>query len=268
MLRQFIIHLDLGFAYLSQFMKTRMEYKADLILGLVTGLLFQLITLVFIDVLFAKQGLTINFWTKGQILFIYGFSIFPLNLFFAFFPNLYNVGSVYIIEGNFDRILLRPLNSLFQVLLEKVDIESLIGMLVGGAIVCYASAQLNLEWTIIKVVTFAGMVICGMFIYGGVFTAVASFSFWWPDRVGLMAPLFNMITFGKYPVTIYNRFLQYILMWIIPFAFVAFFPSAYFLDNVQFRTYVALIPVVAFCSMSAGMIIWNLGTRHYESTGS
>ncbi len=268
MIRRFFLHLDLAFAYLAQFMKTRMEYKADLILGLVTGLLFQLITLVFIDVIFAKQGITINFWTKEQILFIYGFSIFPLNLFFAFFPNLYNVGSLYIIEGNFDRILLRPLNSLFQVLMEKVDIESLIGMLVGAAIICYASAELHFEWTVLNLLIFLLMIICGMFIYGGVFTAVAAFSFWWPDRVGLMAPLFNMITFGKYPVTIYNRLLQYILMWIIPFAFVAFFPSTYFLDRPEFHNYVLLIPVVACASMLVGMTIWNLGTRHYESTGS
>ena len=267
-MRSVILHIELALAYLSKFIKTRIEYKGDFILGLVTGVLFQVITLIFIDVLFTKNSLTIDGWTKGHVLFIYGFSIFPLNLFFAFFPNLYNVGSKYIIEGHLDRILLRPLNSLFQVLLEEVDIESLVGLIVGLAIVSYASVLLNIQWSFAKVLIFGAMAICGMFIYGGIFTAVASLSFWWPDRIGLMAPLFNMITFGKYPVTIYNRFLQYVLMWIIPFAFVAFFPSTFFLGFDSYTVYVWLVPIVSAASMAAGFGIWNLGIRHYESTGS
>ena len=267
-MRSILLHMDLALAYFGKFLKTRLEYKGDFFLGLITGVLFQIVTLIFIDVLFARNSLTIDGWTKNHVLFIYGFSIFPLNLFFAFFPNLYNIGSKYIIEGHLDRILLRPLNSLFQVLIEEVDIESLIGLLVGVAIVYHASIQLDIPWSLAKVCFFGAMALCGMFIYGGVFTAVASLSFWWPDRIGLMAPLFNMITFGKYPVTIYNRFLQYILMWIIPFAFVAFFPSTFFLGFHNYSIYVFLVPVIAVASMVIGYSIWSFGIRYYESTGS
>ena len=145
--RRIWLHFDIATAYFVKFVKTRLEYKADLILGLVTGLLFQIITLIFIDVLFAKRELTLSGWTKAHVLFIYGFSIFPLNLFFAFCPNLYNVGSNYIIEGNLDRILLRPLNSLFQIFIEEVDIESLVGLIVGFVIINHASARLNISWS-------------------------------------------------------------------------------------------------------------------------
>ena len=43
--------------------------------------------------------------------------------------------------------LLRPLNSLFQVLMEEVDIESLIGTLVGIAIImpCVGTVKSSLE---------------------------------------------------------------------------------------------------------------------------
>ena len=267
-MRAVLLHVELALAYSTKFIKTRLEYKADFFLGLVTGVLFQIVTLIFIDVLFTKNSLTIGGWTKGHVLFIYGFSIFPLNLFFAFFPNLYNIGNKYIIEGHLDRVLLRPLNSLFQVLMEEMDIEKLAGLIVGIVIVSYASVQLNIEWTLATLFLFGLMAFCGMFIYGGVFTAVASLSFWWPDRIGLMAPLFNMITFGKYPVTIYNRFLQYVLMWIIPFAFVAFFPSTFFLGFNTYRMYVWLVPVIAIASMTIGYSVWKMGIRNYESTGS
>ena len=67
--------MELAFAYLAQFIKTRLEYKADFLVGLFIGLLFQGITLIFIDVLFAERALTLNGWTKAQVFFIYGYSV-------------------------------------------------------------------------------------------------------------------------------------------------------------------------------------------------
>lgn len=262
------LHVELAFAYLAQFIKTRLEYKADFLLGLFSGLLFHVVTLVFIDVLFAERVLTLNGWTKAQVFFIYGFSIFPMSFFSAFFSNLYMVSGFYIIEGNLDRVLLRPLNTLFQVLLERVRIESLFGLVIGGAIVYFASAHLGLEWSAGRVLLLAALAGCGLLIYAGVFTGLAALSFWWPDRMGLLPPVYNMIAFGKYPVTIYNPLLQFILTWVVPFAFVAFFPSTLFLGREDFRFYFWITPVVAAITAAVGFTIWTLGVRRYESTGS
>jgi ABC-2 type transport system permease protein len=263
-----MLHFQLSFAYLAQFIKTRLEYKADFILGAVSSVTFHAITLIFIDVLFAERTYTMNGWSKAQVFFIYGFSILPQTLFFAFFSNLYAVSDQYIIEGNFDRILLRPLNSLFQILLERVRIESLLGLPVGVVVLIIAGRALQVDWSLLDALLLTGMVFCGVAIYAGVFITLASLSFWWPDRMGLLPPVYNMIAFGKYPVTIYHPFLQFILMWVVPFAFVAFFPSTAFMQRQEFRYYVMLVPVVAFGAMTVAAFFWTMGTRRYESTGS
>lgn len=267
-LRRITLHFELGLAYLAQFIKTRLEYKADCLLGLLTSLLFHAVTLVFIDVLFAERTLTLNGWSKAQVFFIYGFSTLPMALFSAFFANLYMVGSTYIIDGHLDRVLLRPLGSLFQVLLEKVNIERLFGVVIGAAIMYFASRQMELRWTVGRVFLLAALAGCGTLIYAGVFTTLASLSFWWPDRMGLLPPVYNMIAFGKYPVTIYNPMLQFILKWIVPFAFVAFYPSTEFLGRQEYRLYVALTPLVAVATAAVGWGVWRLGVKRYESTGS
>ncbi len=59
----------------------------------------------------------------------------------AVFSNLYNVGNTYIIEGHLDRVLLRPLNSFFQVLMEKVAVERVVGFVLSGAIMAYAAVS-------------------------------------------------------------------------------------------------------------------------------
>lgn len=268
MIRSFALHFELLFAYLAQFIKTRFEYKADFFLGLFSSLMFHIVTLIFIDVLFAERTMTLNGWTRAQVFFIYGFSIIPLTLFSAFFTNLYMFAGTYIVEGQFDRVLLRPLDSLFQVLLERVNIERLFGLAMGIGILYYASSQIGLEWSVGKIVLLIFLSFCGLGVYGGVFIFLAAMSFWWPDRMGLLPPIYNMTAFGKYPVTIYHPVLQFLLKWIIPFAFVAFFPSTQFLDKEQFRFYVLLTPVVTICSLAVGIGVWHLGVRRYESTGS
>jgi ABC-2 type transport system permease protein len=268
LVRNVLLHVDLACSYLAQFLKARLEYKVDFLVGFVTSLLFNGIMIIFIEVLFARQTSTLNGWTKAQVFFIYGFSLFPQTLFGTFFSNLYNVGGMYIVEGNLDRVLLRPLSSLFQVLMERIRIEALTGLAVGVAVLWYASVQLDLVWTFGMVLVFVVYCICGMLIFAGVFITLASLSFWWPDRMGLMPPVYNLIAFGKYPITIYNPFLQFVLMWIIPFAFVAFFPSTHFLNEERFRLYFYLTPVVALGCAAIGFTVWNLGVKRYESTGS
>ena len=221
---RFRLHCHLMGVYMAQFIKSRLEYKADFLLGLSTIIMFHGVSVFFIDTLFTRNALTLNGWSKYEVLFIYGFSIFPLNLFFCFFSSLYMFANKHIIEGQFDRILPRPLNTLFQVLLEKIDVDDLFGIFVGIGITTYASVILGIEWSFLKLVVAVVLVLSGVMIYGGIFIALAALSFWWPDRMGFMPPVFNMIAFGKYPVEIYSRFLQFLLMWIVPFAFVAFSP--------------------------------------------
>jgi len=97
MIRSLILYIDITLSYLAQFMKTRLEYKVDFLIGLVSTLLFQVITLMFIDVLFAEQTLTLNGWTKAHLFFIYGFNILPLTFFSAFCTNIYMVAGSYIV---------------------------------------------------------------------------------------------------------------------------------------------------------------------------
>ena len=65
--------------------------------------------------------------------------------------NLYEFGNEYIMEGKFDRVLIRPISSLFQVLFENFRIESFQEMIVGLAVVGWASRRMGYQWTVADV---------------------------------------------------------------------------------------------------------------------
>src|SRR5512134_3676474 len=118
----------------------------------------------FVLVLFSKIP-RLQDWSFYEVLFLYGFSLIPLGFFNILSWNLYEFGDLYIIQGRFDRILLRPVDTLFQVLFEKFRLESLQEVVTGVAVVALCAKHLNIEWGPTDYFWFAVMIVCGTVIY-------------------------------------------------------------------------------------------------------
>jgi ABC-2 type transport system permease protein len=260
-------HLKLFLLYFAQYAKVRLAYKADFFIAFFSSMTATVLGFGFVLVLFSKIP-RLQDWSFYEILFLYGFSLIPLGFFNVISWNLYEFGDLYIIQGRFDRILLRPVATLFQVIFEKFRLESLQEVVTGIAVVALCARRLSLEWHLADYFWFALMVACGAVIYLSVFLILTSVSFWFEDRVGIVPPVFNMLTFGRYPLTIYNVFVQFLLSWIIPFGFASFYPTTHFLRRAAFHSYFLLVPVVAASFCLLAVYTWNRGVENYSSTGS
>ena len=209
-------------------------------------------------------------WRFEEVLFLYGFSLIPYGLFNVISTNLYDFGNNYIIEGKFDRILLRPISSLFQILFETFRIESLQEVATG--IFCMAWASLRLHTSLGRpgrLLLFLFFALCAGVIYISVFLILTTVSFWFEDRIGVHPPVWNVIAFGRYPLSIYSGAVQFFLCWIIPFGLASFYPSVRLLGRTVSPEYAPLVPVVAVVfSDDRHCRFGTLGTRHYSSTGS
>jgi ABC-2 type transport system permease protein len=260
-------HLRLFLLYFAQYAKVRLAYKADFIIAFFSSMAATVLGFGFVLVLFSKIP-KLQDWSFYEILFLYGFSLIPLGIFNVVSWNLYEFGDIYIIQGRFDRILLRPVDTLFQVIFEKFRLESLQEVATGILVIAICARRLNLSWSITEFLWFALMVACGAVVYLSVFLILTSVSFWFEDRVGIVPPVFNMLNFARYPLTIYNVFVQFLLSWIVPFAFASFYPTTHFLGRKAFTSYFHLVPAVAATFLLIAIIVWNKGVRNYSSTGS
>ena len=260
-------YLRLFFHCFLQYSKVRLAYKGDLIVSLITALVATIFGLALVFLLFRKSP-HIAGWSFHEILFLYGFGLIPLALFNTISVNLHYFGQVYIVEGKFDRVLLRPVHSLFQVMSEQYRLESLGDALVGLVIVVYTSRLLDLNFDVLDWLFLAAAVFCGLLIYISVFLLLTCVGFWVEDRVGLIPPVYNMLAFGRYPLDIYNPFIRFLLSWIVPFGFAAFYPSTELLGHFEYRSYVAALPVLTAAFLVAAILLWNRGVKNYSSTGS
>src|SRR3990172_8851046 len=169
-------HLRLLVLYFAQYAKVRMAYKADFFIAVFSSMSATVLGFGFVLVLFSKIP-RLGDWSFYEVLFLYGFSLIPLGFFNVISWNLYEFGDLYIIQGRFDRLLVRPIHTLFQVLFEKFRLESLQEVVTGVAVTGLCARRLQLSWHPLDYAWFALMVACGALIYLSVFLFLTPLSF-------------------------------------------------------------------------------------------
>ncbi len=254
-------------AYFAQFVKMRLAYRMDFLVDTLAVSFSMVIQLAVLTTLFSKVK-SLDGWSFEQVLFIYAFSLLPLGLFNLVSVNLYRFSDQYIIQGKFDRVLLRPVGTLAQVIFESFNVSGLNEIILGIVVMTYAGMKLGLDFGVQEILAMAILAPSASLVYMGVFLAITSVSFWHEDRMGLAPPVYNIIRFSRYPITIYSLPIRIFLTFVLPFAWVAFFPATWFLGSEEFGRLALLTPLVGLVVFGGAIMIWQRGVRNYASTGS
>ena len=267
-----IFYIKLFFIFFKLNLKAQMEYRINFIMSILHILILQLGSLGLIWVVLDRFH-TLSEWTFGEIAFLVGLRLLSHGLFTLFLPEISWGLNNYILRGEFDRFLLKPVNPLFLLITNSILLSGITDFSSGVVILWIATKSLELNWTFINLLMLLVVVFSGLLIELSVYLATSSASFW---VINLQA--LNSITFQfheqyiLYPISIYGKPIQYFLTFIIPFAFINFYPSAYFLNkpsSLLFHSYfVYITPIVALISFGVAYLIWKRGILAYQSTGS
>ena len=253
--------------FVAQYMKNLMEYKVDFLTGAISFLLGQVIQIAFLGIIFSGIPDLVG-WEFNEILFIYGFSLIPKGLDHLLFDNLWSVGYFIVRKGDFDKYLTRPINSLFYVICEKFCVDAFGELLIGLVLMVYSMIQLKLTITWYMIPLFLVAVVFATLIYTAIKIATSAISFW-TKASGHITHMFYMTNdFSKYPTTIYNKFVRTFIIYIVPFAFTAFYPASYFLTGENPLFCIGGTVVASVVLLTVSVFIWNRGIKAYESAGS
>lgn len=262
-----MFYLSLMQHYFKNYAKTKLTYRADFWIELFADFAFQAVNLIFILVVF-RHTPSLGGWSEAEVIFVYGFFMIPAGLFETFF-NLWRFSDRYIVKGEMDRVLTRPAYNWFQIVLENMDPPALFGSAAGLIIMisCWGEIGLPLHfWDIPLMIVF---VISAVLIYAGIYTALAALSFYSDAPTGIIPLMYNIQSYGRYPVNIYNKIIRFLLTWLLPFAFVGVIPASYFLHNKEDLSSIALLtPVAGIVVFTIGMLVWNHGVKRYRGAGS
>ena len=254
--------------FVAQFFKYIVQSKVDFILGLVGFFLTQAAGIAFLYLVFQQIPMLAD-WTLPQLIFIYGFAQIPRGIDHLFTDNIWMVAWYYVVNGQFDRYMLRPMNLFFQVICEKLQPDALGELLVGTILLGISVSNGIVAVSGIKIVLFFVSVIAGAVIYTSVKLLFASFAFWMKISGPVLYTAYQLADFAKYPTEIYAKGVRFIITWVIPFGFVAYLPASYFLKpQVSASATIGVECILAVVSFAIAYGVFCLGTKSYESAGN
>lgn len=248
-------------------MKSLMQSKLDFFMGLFSFFLNQAIGIIFLFLVFQKIP-NLNGWQFYELVFIYGFAQIPRGIDHFFTDYLWVFCRRTIREGSFDRYLLRPINPLFQVVVERCQPDGLGEILVGLLLVITAAQNLGIEMSFLAVLAFILAVIAGSIIFTSIKLFFATNAFFIKDAYSLLFLAYNLSDFAKYPLNIYSGFIRVVLSYIIPFSFAAFIPASFFLNDVSIISTIGAGLLVAIIAFFIAYRYFVFGIKHYESAGN
>ncbi len=263
--------LRLYFRYLGVSVRAQMQYRASFIMMSLGHMLVTGIEFLGLVVLFSRFG-SLRGWTLPEVALLYGL----VNMTFAIADAVargFDVCWQLLKSGDFDRLLLRPRSTAFQLAGQEVVLRRVGRFAQGLAVFLWAASALHLAWTPVRLAFVASAIAGGVCIFVGFFILQATLSFWTIETIELG----NILTHGgvetaQYPLTIYRPWFRTFFTTVAPLAFISYFPGLVLLGRpAQSGLPAPLLwcsPLVGLAFLTLCLRLWRFGERHYLSTGS
>ncbi|MET9884859.1 ABC transporter permease [Streptomyces sp. NPDC006430] len=251
--------------------RSTMTYRTSFFLSAFGNAAIQFLDFVAIWIMFSHVDVLGGF-TLPEIALLYGSCSASLGLADLLLGNTDRIG-VRIRDGSLDTMLVRPVPVLAQVAADRFALRRVGRIGQGLAVLIWAVATLDVDWSAGKVFLVPVMIVAGAAIFGAVMVVGAAFQF----VAGDAAEVQNSFTYGgntmlQYPPTVFAKDLLRGVTFIVPLAFVNWLPALYVLgrpDPLGLPGWVAFLsPLVALAVFVPASLAWRAGLRSYRSTGS
>lgn len=252
-------------------LRGQLQYRASFVLMLASSFASTFIELVAIVILFGTFH-DLAGWRVGEVALLYGLISVAFGI-TELFGEGFESASRLVRAGEFDRILTRPVPAFVQVLATEFPLRRLGRIAQGLFVLVLADRWTAIAWTLPRVAVLCSAILSTALVFFTVMLLGAAICFWTVESSEAQ----NIFTYGgtelaSRPLHIYNRWLQSVFLYLVPLGLTSYYPALYVLAKpdplglpplVQF-----LAPLVAAVFFLIGLGVWELGLRHYQSTGS
>jgi ABC-2 type transport system permease protein len=242
-----------------------MQYKASFFMLILAHFVATFMDMIGLSIIFSRFQ-SVQTWTLPELAILYGTVHMGFSLAETFARGVDTFGDV-IKYGEFDRILLRPLGTLFQVATREVQLMKL-GRFVQGLIVClWGCGQLKFSFLSFQslIIIFSIIGCVGFFV--GLYIIQATCSFWTTESL----EIFNIATYGGVeaapdPMSLYKTYFRHFFTFIIPLSCVIIL--GVMTGHEPFIKGLSLIfPLAGLLFMFVAYRAWRIGVSHYHPTG-
>lgn len=267
------MHLvKLYYRFVVIYFKTLIEYRFSFIVDII--LQFAIFGATFLSIwLIAKKFQFVGGWSYYELVFLYNMSMVSYGLAGVVFWESMRELDFAIPQGTLDSMLVYPINPLVHLCFRHIAHSFVGNIILGGVVFAVCLQKIHIIWTVSKAVWFVLVILSGALIMFSLMLLAGASGFWLQRSNGVVSiAFFGLKNFVDYPIKIYDQGMRILLTFVVPFAFVNFYPAQYFLNKsgdylfhpvFQFAT-----PLVGLAFVFIAYQVWKLGLKRYESAGS
>jgi ABC-2 type transport system permease protein len=211
-------------------------------------------------------------FSLAEMALLYGTASMALGLADLLIGSVERIGGR-IRSGEVDVWLVRPVPAFVQAAADQFALRRLGRPVQAAVVLVLAVPRVDADWSVLKAALLVVSAFSGAVIFGSIFVMGAALQF----VAGDASEVANSFTYGgqqltQYPLTVFGRDIVRAATFVVPLAFVNYYPVLFVLDKpvpLGLPSWTGLLsPLVAAVVAVLGGIAWRTGIRRYRSTGS
>ena len=181
--------------YIGVSIRSQMQYRASFVMLTLGTFLVTAVEFVGILILFERFK-TLQGWSLPEVAFMYGL----VNTAFTFADSGsrgFDTFAGMVKPGDFDRLLTRPRSTALQLAGQELTLRRVGRLSQGVFILLWASAALDVDWSLPKAALALGAIAGGAALFSGLIILQATLAFWTTETLEIM----NTVTYGGVETT-------------------------------------------------------------------
>ena len=173
-----------------------------------------------------------------------------------------------VYSGDFIKYCFRPVNLFFYFQAEVFDIKGLGQLAFGIGTIVYAWSHLGLGFSALMLLKLIVYLITASLVMIALQNAAAATCFWIQNSFFVLDLVTRIKDYAKYPITIFGPVFRFVFTFVVPIAFIAYYPSLVILrpDEVPILSW--LSPLIGVLFFWVSYKIWMRGALKYNGTGA
>lgn len=259
-------YLKLYFHFFKNCLVRELEFRFNVFALSIVHILWLGVTLGSVVLIFGQVD-SIAGWGRQEVLILSITAFLFHDIMEMFFMGSLQRFSYFIRHGEFDFILLKPVNPRFMTSFRYVEFQNIFRIIVMVFILVLFLQKAGIEPTIYEWAGFSALFAGGLIVFYNIFFTIITTNFWLINVFNFSDIFDRLLSAGRYPVNIFQGRLKPFFAYIIPVGLIGTFSVEILLGKANPVSFWIVIIMVVITSLFSEFF-WRFALKHYSSASS
>lgn len=240
-----------------------LAYRANFFNSVFSSFAWGVFNFIWIGLLTSKTSHVFGWKTDELVVITIGYVLLT-GIFYSLFSRNFESFSRIIDRGEFDGILLKPLDSQFQITMMRISYSSLIRTVMGIILLVWWIVIHHYSVGIPEIIGFVILVFVGVAMMYTIWFLFITVIIWYPNLGNMVELLYTINGFARYPVEMLKNSGAMVLLIFVPLSLIVSTPAKALLQKNAWGD-IALLVVISSFLLYVSRVWWKHALKSYTS---